>query len=117
FSLPPPSATLLDRLTDAGHSVLTIGKVDELFAGRGVTEAMHTSGNDEGEDLLVSLARREGRGLVFANLVDFDTLYGHRNDPVGFSRALERFDDRLGEMLAHLRSDDLFLVTADHGND
>jgi phosphopentomutase len=96
---------------------MTVGKVDDLFAGRGVTEAMHTSGNAEGEALLAELARKRGEGLVFANLVDFDQLYGHRNDPVGFARALETFDDRLGEILAHLRSEDLCLITADHGND
>jgi phosphopentomutase len=117
FSLPPPSATLLDRLSEAGQPVLTIGKVDELFAGRGVSDAVHTSGNAEGEELLAGLVRKEGRGLVFANLVDFDTLYGHRNDAAGFARALERFDERLGEMTAHLRGDELMLITADHGND
>ena len=117
FSLPPPAPTVLDRLTEAGHPVVTVGKVDDLFAHRGVTEAMHTSGNPEGQDLLVDLARRKGRGLVFANLVDFDQQYGHRNDPAGFARALEEFDSRLGEMLARLRSDELCMVTADHGND
>jgi phosphopentomutase len=117
FSLPPPGPTLLDRLVEAGHQVLTVGKVDDLFAGRGVTEAMHTSGNAEGEALLAELTRKGGPGLVFANLVDFDQLYGHRNDAAGFARALETFDDRLGEMLGHLRSEDLCLITADHGND
>jgi phosphopentomutase len=86
FSLPPPRATLLDRLVTAGQSVITIGKVDDLFAGRGVSEALHTKGNEEGEALLVDLARRRGRA-GFANLVDFDQLYGHRNDLTGFGRA------------------------------
>ena len=117
FSLPPPAPTVLDRLTEAGHPVVTVGKVDDLFAQRGVTEAMHTSGNPEGQDILVDLARRKGSGLVFANLVDFDQQYGHRNDPAGFARALEEFDPRLDEMLARLRSDDLCMITADHGND
>ena len=117
FSLPPPAPTVLDRLTEAGHPVVTVGKVDDLFAQRGVTEAMHTSGNPEGQDILVDLARRKGSGLVFANLVDFDQQYGHRNDPAGFARALEEFDSRLDEMLARLRSDDLCMITADHGND
>jgi phosphopentomutase len=117
FSLPPPGATLLDRLAEAGRPVVTVGKVDELFAGRGVTESIHTAGNAEGEDVLAQLARTRGEGLVFANLVDFDTLYGHRNDPAGFARALEQFDVRLDEILAHLRPDELCVITADHGND
>jgi phosphopentomutase len=117
FSLPPPGPTLLDRLTDAGHPVVTVGKVDELFAGRGVSDAIHTAGNAEGEEVLVDLVRKSGRGLVFANLVDFDQLYGHRNDPTGFARALEQFDARLHEFLAYVRPDELCLVTADHGND
>jgi phosphopentomutase len=117
FSLPPPAPTLLDRLVDAGWPVIAVGKVDDLFAGKGITEAMHTSGNAEGEDILADLSRKAGPGLVFANLVDFDTLYGHRNDPIGFARALEQFDERLSEILGHLKTDDLCLITADHGND
>ena len=117
FSLVPPQATLLDRLSEAGHRVVTVGKVDELFAGRGVTEAIHTAGNGEGQELLLDLARRPGEGLVFANLVDFDQAYGHRNAPVGFARALESFDDCLGEFLQRLRSDELCMITAEHGND
>ena len=71
---------------------MTVGKVDDLFAKRGVTEALHSAGNAEGEELLVELARKKGRGLIFGNLVDFDQQYGHRNDPAGFARALEQFD-------------------------
>ncbi|MBI1798159.1 MAG: phosphopentomutase [Candidatus Eisenbacteria bacterium] len=117
FSLPPPSVTLLDRLAERGHGVITVGKVDELFAGRGVTDAIHTHDNSEGERALLDLVRRGGSGLVFANLVDFDQQYGHRNDPAGFARALERFDETLGALLGALRADELCLVTADHGND
>jgi phosphopentomutase len=117
FSLEPPAPTLLDRLLEAGHPVVTVGKVDDLFAGRGVSEAFHTTGNAEGEEILAGLARSPGKGLVFANLVDFDQLYGHRNDPAGFGRALEQFDTRLEEILAHLRSDETCWITADHGND
>jgi phosphopentomutase len=117
FSRLPPEPTLLDRLSEAGHPVVTVGKVDDLFAGRGVTDAIHTKDNAEGETVLVGLARRPGAGLVFANLVDFDQLYGHRNDPRGFARALEQFDGRLEELLALLRADELLLITADHGND
>ena len=117
FSLAPPAATLLDRLVERGARVVTVGKVDDLFAGRGVTEAIHTKSNAEGEAVLRDLVRQRGEGLVFANLVDFDQQYGHRNDPAGFARALEQFDQRLGEILSFLRSDELCLVTADHGND
>jgi len=117
FSLAPPADTLLDRLTGDDWPVVTVGKVDDLFAGRGVSEALHTRDNAEGEAVLASLARAPGRGLVFANLVDFDQLYGHRNDAPGFARALERFDERLEEILGHLRGDEMCIVTADHGND
>jgi phosphopentomutase len=117
FSLEPPGATLLDRVSRSGRPVITVGKVDDLFAGRGVTEGIHTESNAEGEEALVALSRRSGEGLVFANLVDFDQLYGHRNDAPGFARALEAFDQRLEELLAHLRSDEMCLITADHGND
>jgi len=117
FSLEPPEPTLLDRLTANGHPVITVGKVDDLFAGRGVTEAMHTKNNHEGEEILADLARHPGEGLVFANLVDFDQQYGHRNDPRGFARALEEFDAGLDRILGRLRSDELCLITADHGND
>jgi phosphopentomutase len=117
FSLEPPDATLLDRLTERRHPVVTVGKVDQLFAGRGVTDSIHTASNAEGEEVLVDLARRRGEGLVFANLVDFDQQYGHRNDPEGFAQALEAFDERLGEILGHLRDDEMCLITADHGND
>ena len=117
FSLEPPGATLLDRVSHSGRPVITVGKVDDLFAGRGVTEGIHTKSNAEGEEALVALSRRSGEGLVFANLVDFDQLYGHRNDAPGFARALEAFDERLEELLAHLRSDEMCLITADHGND
>lgn len=117
FSIEPPEPTLLDRLVEQGHPVVTVGKVDDLFAGRGVTEAIHTKSNAEGEDVLCGLVRSAGRGLVFANLVDFDQQYGHRNDPRGFARALEQFDPRLEEILSHLRADEMCCVTADHGND
>jgi phosphopentomutase len=117
FSLAPFAPTLLDRLVEKGEPVISVGKVEDLFAGRGVTESLHTKSNAEGEEVLAGLVRRSGRGLVFANLVDFDQQYGHRNDPVGFARALEEFDERFEELLAHLRSDEMCLITADHGND
>lgn len=117
FSRVPPEPTLLDRMSEAGHAVITVGKVDDLFAGRGVTDAIHTKNNADGEGVLIDLARGAGEGLVFANLVDFDQLYGHRNDPRGFARALEQFDGRLEELLALMRPDEFVMITADHGND
>ena len=117
FSLEPPEPTLIDRLAEARQPVVTIGKVDELFAGRGVTEALHTNGNREGQELLVNCVRSSREGLVFANLVDFDQSYGHRNDPRSFARALESFDACLDELLGWLRDDEVCMVTADHGND
>ena len=117
FSLEPPAPTLLDRLAAHGYPVITVGKVDQLFAGRGVTDALPTRDNMEGMDRLADLARNPGRGLIFCNLVDFDQLYGHRNDAVAFGRALEQFDERLPELLSRLRGDEICIVTADHGND
>jgi phosphopentomutase len=117
FSLPPHAPTVLDQLVAGGHRVTTVGKVDDLFAGRGVTEGLHTRDNAEGQSILLDLARRPGEGLVFANLVDFDQQYGHRNDPAGFARALEAFDPCAGELIGRLRSDEMVWITADHGND
>ena len=117
FSLTPPAPTVLDRLQEAGQRVITVGKVDDLFAGRGITDAIHTNSNEEGETILLDLAKRSGEGLVFANLVDFDTQYGHRNDPAGFARALRRFDAFFGEFADRLRGDEMAWITADHGND
>src|ERR1051325_1658978 len=117
FSLAPFRPTVLDALVEARRRVITVGKVDELFAGHGVSDAIHTKDNAEGEEVLLDLVKRSGEGLVFANLVDFDTLHGHRNDAVGFARALERFDAKLGDLLARLRGDEMVWGTADHGND
>ena len=117
FSLEPHAPTVLDRLHESGQRVVTVGKVDDLFAGRGITDAIHTTSNEEGEMVLLDLAKKPGEGLVFANLVDFDTQYGHRNDPAGFARALERFDATFGELLGRLRGDEMAWITADHGND
>jgi phosphopentomutase len=117
FSLAPFAPTVLDRLVEGKRRVVTVGKVDDLFAGHGVSDAIHTKNNAEGEEVLMDLAKRSGDGLVFANLVDFDTLYGHRNDPAGFARALEKFDAKLGDLVGRLRGDEMVWVTADHGND
>ncbi|MBI3263939.1 MAG: phosphopentomutase [Acidobacteria bacterium] len=117
FALPPPRDTLLDVLKAAGIEVVTIGKIDDLFAGRGMTHAIHTSSDDDGVDQIEQAMATTRRGLIFANLVDFDTAYGHRNDVAGYAANLERFDRRLARLLPRLRPDDLLIVTADHGND
>ncbi len=117
FALTPFAPTLLDRLKDAGLPVIAIGKIDDLFAGRGMTTAVHTKSDDHGVDEVLRAMSETERGLIFANLVDFDTQYGHRNDVNGYAQNLERFDARLGELLPQIRPRDLLVVTADHGND
>jgi phosphopentomutase len=117
FAMVPTGPTLLDRLVAGGRRVHAIGKIADLFAGRGVTSSVHTSSDDEGMDAVIAAVGDVPGGLVFANLVDFDTQYGHRNDVEGYARNLERFDGRLAELLPRLRPDDLLVVTADHGND
>ncbi len=117
FALTPFAPTLLDRLKDAGHEVLAIGKIEDLFAGRGMTRAVHTVSDAHGMNEVEVALDSVPRGLVFANLVDFDTQYGHRNDPAGYAANLERFDARLAAFLPRLTAGDLLLITADHGND
>jgi len=117
YAMPPTGETLLDRLTVAGVAVTAVGKVGDLFAGRGITKAIPTASDDDGIDAVLRLAASDTRGLVFANLVDFDSKYGHRNDVAGYAANLERFDRRLPQILAALDDDDLLIITADHGND
>ena len=117
YALPPSGETLLDRLKAASLPVVAIGKIEDLFAGRGVTRAFHTASDDEGMDHVERQMMEVDRGFIFTNLVDFDTQYGHRNDVDGYARNLERFDARLATLLPRLRDDDLLIVTADHGND
>lgn len=117
YALPPSGTTLLDILTAAGTPVLAIGKIEDLFAGRGITTAIYTKSDDDGVDHVERALETAGPGLVFANLVDFDTQYGHRNDPAGYAANLERFDGRLAKLLPRLQERDLLIVTADHGND
>ena len=117
FALEPFGETLLDRLHASGHPVFGIGKIEDLFAGRGLTQAVHTTSDDHGMDVIQTEVSSPGRGLVCANLVDFDTVYGHRNDVAGYAANLERFDARLAALIPLLSRTDLLVVTADHGND
>ncbi len=117
FAIPPPARTLLDMVKDAGLPVVAVGKIEDLFAGHGITRSVHTASDDEGMDEIERAMARAEPGLIMANLVDFDAKYGHRNDVEGYATNLERFDARLSELLPCLRGDDLLVLTADHGND
>jgi len=117
YALDPTGETLLDHLTRQHISVVSIGKVKDLFAGRGITRAFPTASDAEGMELVIDSMRRASTGLIFANLVDFDTLYGHRNDVEGYAANIERFDQSLPSVLRELRETDLLAITADHGND
>jgi phosphopentomutase len=117
YALPPFADTLLDLLSRTGLPVVSVGKVNDLFAGRGVTRSIPTASDDDGVDRVLEVMGDTSGGLIFANLVDFDTQYGHRNDVAGYAANLERFDARLPAMLERLRDDDLLAITADHGND
>lgn len=117
FSMEPPAPTLLDRLVGAGVEVTGVGKIEDIFAGRGLTRSVHTSGNEDGMQCTLELARTAGPGLVFVNLIDFDMLHGHRNDAPGYARALERVDAFVPDLERALEPGDVVIVTADHGCD
>jgi phosphopentomutase len=117
FSLPPPSSTVLDLLKKNDVPVIGIGKIEDLFAGRGLTHTIHTKNNTDGMDKLVEALKIHKTGLVFINLVDFDMLWGHRNDPEAFASGLEEFDRRLPEFTQLMQKEDVLMITADHGCD
>lgn len=117
YSVKPPSPTVLDLLLDNGLEVVGVGKIRDIFAGKGISRSLPTTGNDDGINKTLAAMRENFSGLVFTNLVDFDQLYGHRNDPRGYATALEEFDRRLPEIINHLRSKDVLIITADHGTD
>lgn len=116
YSLIPP-LTMLDQLSQNGLDVLGIGKIYDIFAGKGITDTVRTHDNTEGIELIIEHTRREFEGLCFANLVDFDMIYGHRNDVDGYAKALTYFDEQLPRILEGLRDDDILIITADHGCD
>ncbi|KRN74167.1 phosphopentomutase [Carnobacterium maltaromaticum] len=117
YALNPFGKTVLNDLSEAGNDVLAIGKINDIFNGSGITESVRTTSNMDGVDQLLKVMTQDFNGLSFLNLVDFDALFGHRRDVKGYAEAIEEFDQRLPEVLAELRSDDLLLITADHGND
>jgi phosphopentomutase len=117
FPVPPGGETLVDRLAAAGQPVFGVGKIEDIFSGRGISGAVHTRSDSDGVDQTLKAMEDVDRGLIFTNLVDFDTLYGHRNDVPGFAANLELLDRRLPDILGRLREDDVFMLTADHGCD
>ena len=117
YSLVPPKKTMLNILSEQGYDVIGVGKINDIFAGSGITEFVRTSGNEEGIERMLEYADKEFNGLCFVNLVDFDMKYGHRNDAEGYGTALSYFDGKLPEMLSKLKEEDLLLITADHGCD
>lgn len=117
FSLVPPKTTMLDQLTESGFDVIAVGKINDIFAGKGIGKAIRTKGNEEGIERTIELTKQDFNGLCFVNLVDYDMLYGHRNDVDGYAKALTYFDRKLPEILEGLREDDLLMITADHGCD
>ncbi len=117
FSLPPPAPTVLDRVHAAGLPVVGIGKISDLFAGRGITEPVHTHDDFDGMRATLRAMEATPAGLIFTNLVDLDTLYGHRNNPQGYGRDLEQIDAEVAKVVARMGTNDLLMITADHGND
>ena len=117
YALKPTGPTALNALKDAGYDVISVGKINDIFVGEGITESNHSDSSVHGMQQTIDIAKRDFKGLCFTNLVDFDALWGHRRNPVGYGEEIEKFDKKLGELLPLLREDDLLILTADHGND
>ena len=117
YALKPFDRTVMNELKDAAYDVIAIGKISDIYNNEGVTESLRTKDNMDGMDKLSEVVRRDFNGISFINLVDFDALYGHRRDPIGYGEALEAFDARMPEVLNALTEEDLLIITADHGND
>lgn len=117
YAVSPHSETLLNKIKNAGQTVYAIGKINDIFNGSGVTSKVRTTGNMDGVDKTIEAIERDFEGLIFTNLVDFDSLYGHRRDPEGYAKAIMDFDSRLPEILQAMKEGDLLFITADHGND
>lgn len=117
YALKPYGRTVLNAMKDAGYDVISVGKIYDIFDGEGLTESNKSKSSVQGMEQTIQIAGRDFQGLCFTNLVDFDALWGHRRNPIGYGEELERFDGKLGELLSVLRQDDLVILTADHGND
>ncbi|OGX68703.1 MAG: phosphopentomutase [Paenibacillus sp. RIFOXYA1_FULL_44_5] len=117
YAVSPPQKTVMNYLQEAGFDCIAIGKINDIYSGEGVTKSAHTKSNEDGINQTIEALRGYFRGLVFTNLVDFDSLYGHRRNPKGYGEALEYFDSRLPDIMKELKDNDLLIITADHGND
>ena len=117
YALKPFSRTALNALKDEGFDVISVGKINDIFCGEGITKAYHSESSVHGMQQTVDVCKEDFHGLCFTNLVDFDTLWGHRRNPVGYAKEIEKFDVGLGNLLEVLKEDDLLIITADHGND
>lgn len=117
YSVDPSGRTILDFAKDRGYDVIAVGKIEDIFNGQGITEAVHTKSNMDGVDKTIEYLNKDNKGIIFTNLVDFDAKYGHRRDPEGYRKALEEFDERIPEIINSLREEDMLIITADHGND
>ncbi|MGI6156771.1 MAG: phosphopentomutase, partial [Enterococcus lemanii] len=117
YALDPFGKTVLDSLKAAGKDVIAVGKINDIFNGQGITESVRTKDNMDGVDQLLKVMEKDFTGLSFTNLVDFDAVYGHRRNVVGYGEAIEAFDSRIPALLEALQEEDLLLITADHGND
>lgn len=117
YALKPFNRTVLDELKDSNFDVISVGKINDIFDGEGVTKAVKSKSNHDGMEKTIELVRTDFHGLLFTNLVDFDALWGHRRDPIGYGKEIEQFDIQLKTLIDNLREDDLLILTADHGND
>lgn len=117
YAIKPPKKTVLSLLQDAGMDTISVGKIYDIFDGEGISQSYPTKSNEDGINKTIELLGQSYQGLLFTNLVDFDSLYGHRRDPIGYGKCLERFDQALPQLLAQITENDLLVITADHGND
>ncbi|SHH08417.1 phosphopentomutase [Tepidibacter thalassicus] len=117
FSLDPYEDTILDNIKNKGLDVIAVGKIEDIFNGKGITEAVHTKSNMDGVDKTIEYIKKENKGLIFTNLVDFDSKYGHRRNVEGYKNAIEELDARIPEIIENMRDEDILILTADHGND
>lgn len=117
YALKPTGLTAMNALKDGGYDVISVGKINDIFCGEGVTEALHSNSSVHGMEQTIDVSRKDFHGLCFTNLVDFDALWGHRRNPEGYGREIEKFDRNLGVLMNEMTSDDLLIITADHGND
>lgn len=117
YALKPTGDTALNALKNAGYDVISVGKINDIFVGEGITESYKSKSSVHGMEQTIEIAEKDFTGLCFVNLVDFDALWGHRRDPIGYGKEIEMFDEKLGQLLPLMKEDDLLIITADHGND